>query len=71
MDGLKKKWEDKHFGTIVGSRWDSTSRITFAMFADDTTLVAKSKNALKKMIRDFRNTLAEIGLNLNLEKCSV
>ena len=71
MDGLKKKWEDKHFGTIVGSRWDSTNRITFAMFADDTTLVAKSKSALKQMIRDVRNALADIGLNVNPEKRSV
>ena len=41
------------------------------MFADDTTLIAKSRRALQKMLHDTQEGLAEIGLNLNADKCYI
>ena len=41
------------------------------MFADDTTLVAKSRQALISMLQDMKVALADIGLNLNADKCSI
>jgi len=41
------------------------------MFADDTTLVAKSRKALVDMLQDLRAELAKIGLVLNPSKCKV
>ncbi len=41
------------------------------MFADDTTLIAKSKAALQGMIRDIRTALGDVGLNMNPDKCSI
>ena len=71
MVGLKEKWEKEGRGTIVGSDGSGKCRISFAMFADDTTLIAKSRAALKKMLQDVSRGLAEIGLNLNADKCFV
>jgi len=58
-------------GKIVGSDCSGKCRISFAMLADDTTLVAKSKKALQKMLQDIRRGLAEIRLNLNADKCYI
>ena len=41
------------------------------MFADDTTLLASTREDLISMIRDVRDALAKHGLNLNLDKCIV
>ena len=71
MVGLKEKWEKEGRGTIFGSNCSGKCRISFAMFADDTTLVAKSRPALKKMLQDVSSGLAEIGLNLNADKCYI
>ena len=71
MMKLKGKWEAKSYGCVVGSNCLGKDRIAYAMFADDTTLIAKSKQALSIMMRDIRDELAKIGLNLNAEKCSV
>ena len=71
MSRLKIKWENKHYRTIIGSRDHNKQRLTYAMFADDTTLVAKSRQALQSMLKDMKKELAAIGLNLNAEKCSI
>lgn len=41
------------------------------MFADDTTLFAKSKTDLMNMIKDVQSALGTHGLNLNFDKCLV
>ena len=71
MAALKEKWEKEGRGTIIGSNYAGKRRITYAMFADDTTLLAKSKQALKIMLRDLQAALREVGLNLNADKCKV
>jgi hypothetical protein len=71
FDYLKQRWAKKGYGTMVGSREDGSARMTHAMFADDTTLLASSREELTSMIRDVKDTLAKHGLSLNLEKCSV
>jgi hypothetical protein len=71
MVGLKRKWENKGFGTIVGSDICEKSRLTYAMFADDTTLVARSRRALVSMLRDLNTELCKIGLKLNPDKCKI
>ena len=45
--------------------------LTHAMFADDTTLMARSREDLVSMIIDVREALAPHGLNLNLDKCCI
>jgi hypothetical protein len=71
MAPVKAAWNAKKLGTIIGSDDLSESRLCYIMFADDTTLVAKSKRAIKIMIKDIREALGTIGLNLNAEKCKV
>ena len=41
------------------------------MFADDTTLIAKSRKAIGIMLREIRDTLKDVGLHMNAGKCSV
>jgi hypothetical protein len=71
MTALKEKWEQAKLGSIIGSGYRKKSRISFAMFADDTTLISRSKRSLEKMLHDIREELAKMGLNLNVDKCSV
>jgi hypothetical protein len=66
---LKEKWARESLGTIVCG--DSSANTTHTMFADDTTLFASSKKALVTMIKDVKTTLAEHGLNLNIDKCVI
>jgi hypothetical protein len=41
------------------------------MFADDTILVASTRQSLQRMIEDTRVKLAEHGLKLNIDKCMI
>ena len=41
------------------------------MFADDTTLFSKSRQGMKKMLRELTHVLGKIGLNLNADKCKL
>ena len=41
MKTLKTKWERSGLGTLVGSDARGNGRISFAMFADDTTIVER------------------------------
>ena len=41
------------------------------MFADDTTLIARSKRVLAIMLREVKEELGRIGLHLNPDKCFV
>ena len=70
MEPLKESWERRKLGTVIGSI-AGNHRISFMMFADDTTLIAKSEHALKIMIQELREALGRIGLSLNPEKCAV
>ena len=58
-------------GSSIGSGRQNRNRISFAMFADDTTLIARSRRSLEKMLHHIQIDLAKIGLNLNIAKCSV
>lgn len=71
MNKLRGKWEREKLGITVGSDIFQRERLTHMMFADDTTLLAKSKQALQKMIRDIKRELGTIGLSLNADKCKV
>ena len=42
MAKLKEKWEAKNYGTIIGSN-EGRDRLTYLLFADDTTLIATSR----------------------------
>ena len=70
MQVLKEKWEAKRYGTLVGANAD-IHRLTYVMFADDTTLIAKSRKALKQMLKDVITEMSKLGLNLNVDKCKV
>eukprot|EP00973_Karenia_brevis_P083893 11641336-Karenia_brevis.AAC.1 len=71
MQKLKQRWETNKLGSVIGANSDNKDRITFAMFADDTTLIARSRRSLEKMLKDVQEELASIGLNLNASKCSI
>ena len=71
MIELKKKWERQKYGTLIGVSDAGQGRLTFVMFADDTTLVAKSRTALKKMLKDLQVELIKLGLTLNEDKCKL
>ena len=71
MELLKDKWEKEQLGTNVGSDSRGKARLTYIMFADDTTIVAKSKQALRKMLFDLCSELRKIGLTLNAQKCKI
>ena len=43
----------------------------FVSFADDTTVLAKSRQSLISMLRQIRVVFAEAGLKLNAGKCKV
>ena len=58
-------------GTTIGCDFRGKSRLTFIMFADDTTIIAKSKQALRKMLADLTEELSKLGLSMNAKKCSI
>ena len=64
---LKEKWRAEGKGTMICG--DGVVKSTHCMFADDTTLLASSRDSLIEMIKDVRSALAQHGLNLNLDKC--
>lgn len=71
MEPLNEKWERKKFGTAVGAWGDEYGRLTHLLFADDTTLVAKSKRALQAMLKDIQEAFEKVGLKINISKCQV
>ena len=46
-------------------------RLTYAMFADATTFIAKSRRVLTEMLHDFVTVMSELGLSLNVDKCAI
>jgi hypothetical protein len=71
MQKLKLKWDRQNYGAVVGASEDGKDRLCFVSFADDTTLIAKSKRALRAMLRDIHEALQTVGLNLNADKCKI
>eukprot|EP00973_Karenia_brevis_P050572 7020806-Karenia_brevis.AAC.1 len=71
MAPLKQKWDSKKLGTIIGSLASGRQRLTYLMFADDTTLLARSRQALQIMLRDIIAAMAAVGLNINADKCAL
>ena len=71
MTQLRPKWETKGLGSVVGSNICQRERLSHIMFADDTTLVAKSRQALASMIKDLKEALEQVGLKLNDQKCKI
>ena len=69
FDDLKRRWAKYRYGTIVGSTGDGAGCMSHVVFTDDTTLLASSREDLTNMIRDVRDTLAQHGLSLSLDKC--
>ena len=55
----------------MGAKVDGSGRLTHVMFADDTTLIAKSREALKVMLADVVEQLGDRGLHLNADKCKI
>ena len=71
MTVMKVEWERKGYGTVIGSNVLGRCRFAYAMFADATTLVAKSRQALVRMLNDITDALARVGLHMNESKCSI
>ena len=55
----------------MGSENDGTNKPTFVAFADDTTLLASSKEDLEEMVKDIQGAFAAHGLKLNLDKYKI
>ena len=68
---IAEKWEKQKRGSIVGAWGDQFGRLTHLLFADDTTLVAKSKKDLVAMLKDIQESFACVGLTLNVSKCKI
>ncbi len=71
MEPLNEKWERKKYGAAAGAWGDEYGRLTHLLFADDTTLVAKSKKALQAMLKDIREAFEKVGLKMNISKCKI
>lgn len=71
METLRAKWEKEQLGTTIGADSRGKSRLSYIMFADDTTIIAKSKQALRKMLTSLAGELAQIGLTMNADKCKI
>ena len=71
MKKLKEEWYRKGFGTIVGSRDDIYDKLCLISFADDTTIVASSRQSLISMLKRLHDVFSEVGLKLNADKCKV
>lgn len=71
MAKLLPRWEAKKYGVLVGEDHDARARIHYLSFADDTTLLAKSRHAMKAMLQDIICELGLVGLKLNAEKCKI
>ncbi len=68
FDDLKQKWTRQKLGVMVGASVDGGKHgLMQAVFANDTSLLAKSRAALVKMIHDVMEALAKHGLRLNLD----
>ena len=71
MEKLLPRWEAKRYGILVGEEADNNERLHYLSFADDTTLFAKPKSALRKMLFDITKEFEAVGLKLNADKCKV
>ena len=71
LSEVAENWEQKKRGSIVGAWGDTFGRLTHLLFADDTTLVAKSKKDLKAMLCDIKAAFGAAGLSLNVSKCKI
>ena len=60
---LHKSWGRRKLGSIEG--------LSHMVFADDITLVAKSKGALKIMLAELTDKIAGVGLRLNTSKTKI
>ena len=67
---LKEEWERKGFGISVGARAD-IDKLCLLSFADDTTLLAGSRQSLVSMLKQLRIVFSQAGLKLNADKCIV
>ena len=62
--GLSFWYEDEE-------RFIRTTHATNILFADDETLIATSCHELQKMIDDVACVLAEVGLELSVQFCTI
>ena len=63
-------WARRGYGTNVG-RDGAGRRLTHCVFADDTTLIARSWLSLRRMLSTVRSSLARRGLRLHPSKSKV
>ena len=71
MANLLPAWERKKYGVTIGELPASNTCLHYLSFADDTTLFARSKRSLQKMLEGVNGELAAVGLKLNADKCKV
>lgn len=71
MEKVLPRWETKRYGVLIGEAWEERTRLYYSSFADDTTLFAKSRSALKNMLKDIKSEFETDGLKLNVDKCKV
>ena len=71
MDELKEEWNRKGFGTIVGAHADILDKLCLISFADDTTILASSRQSLTSMLKRVHDVFAQAGLKLNADKCKI
>ena len=65
MDLVTERLSTKEVGVVIGGE-----RISLGMLADDTYLVAESRQGLQTLVDEFNGALGLCGMGLNTGKCS-
>ena len=68
---LRERWDKRGSGVLIGSSLDGSQRLTHLLFADDTTILARSKRCLYNMLLDIQVAFEKVGLRLNAGKCRI
>ena len=70
FDSLNKMWSKENKGLHVGAA-NAKSLFTHLLFADDITMLARSRKGLSKQLEQLVEGLQIIGLKLNASKCVI
>ena len=68
---LRTEWAKKGFGIMVGARADEYDKLNLISFADDTTILASSRQSLVSMLKRLHDVFSEAGRKLNARKCMI
>ena len=72
MDGVMKKFKASILiGGVKFGMGENTGKVSGLLFADDTTLMAKSKNNLQRYVSAFVRVCEERKLKINVGKSKV